>query len=137
MNVKEWVLKNISAAYVAVKIKDKETGEIIRSQGLAPQSVTPVRNIFRKPDGSADLMAARANEDVVAHCAAKVLELAEREVWQKEASGPGPLFNENDPEPERVRKILEHRQSTKANARRSHEPASPPKKTSAKPEKEE
>lgn len=137
MNVKEWVIKNVSAAYIAVKLKN-EKGEIVRSFGLAPQSETPVRNIFRAQDGSADVAAARANEDVIAHQAANppLLELAEREVWRKEAAGPGPLFNENDPESTRVEKILQHRQQQRAEARAAAAGRTRPAPRSSKPDKE-
>ena len=121
MKVTEWIIENVSAAYIAVKLKN-DKHEIVRSVGLAPGSQTPVRNIFRKPDGSADVDAAKANEDIVAHQAAEppLLKLAEREVWRKDASGPGPLFNENDPEARRVEKILQRRRQDRENARRDH-----------------
>lgn len=116
MTAKQWVFENVGHGFITIKIREED--RIVRAEGLAPGAIKPVRNIFRKKDGSVDVDAAKANEDVKAHVEAKYLKMYEREIVMKEGN-TGPLFNSTDPEETRVAKVLAHRLKVKEEARRA------------------
>lgn len=138
---KQWIMKNVSTAFISIKLLD-DKGEITRIDALPPGSSKPVRTLFRKKDGSVDIAACRANQDVQQHLESKRLEVVEQDM-QERVGNTGRLFNEDDPEPERVKKILEARRKLKESiagpsgaARQSaaEEPPKEPKKTTPRRE---
>lgn len=112
---KEWTIENTSGQFVSVKVRDA-AGNIVKAVGFPPHSGKPVRNIFRKPDNSPDSDACLANDDVRQHIESGRIRVYEKQVESK-VPNVGPLFNETDPEEERVRKILEHRRKVKGKNR--------------------
>jgi len=122
---KQWTMKNVSTAFISIKLLD-EKGEITRIDALPPGTLKPVRTLFRKQDGSADIGACRANQDVQQHLEGKRLVLSEQELPER-FGNTGRLFNEDDPEPERVRKILEARRALKESIAKTGETSRAPK----------
>jgi len=120
---KQWVFENVSGGFLSIKIRAAD-GAIVRAEGIRPGSVRPVREVFRGAGGTVDLDAAKANEDVRALQQAGRLKVYEREVASK-VGNVGPLFNENDPEPLRVEKILAYRLKVKEAAKVSAPAAVP------------
>jgi hypothetical protein len=128
---KQWTMKNVSTAFISIKLLD-DRGEIARIDALPPGTVKPVRTLFRKKDGSADIEACRANQDVRQHLEGKRLVLDEQELPER-FGNTGRLFNEDDPEPERVRKILEARRTLKESIAKTGETSRAPKALPAEP----
>ena len=126
---KELTIENISGQFVSVKVRDA-AGEIVRAVGFPPHSSKPARIIFRKPDGSVDADACNANEDIRQHIEQGRVRVYDKAVELK-VPNTGPLFNETDPEEERIRKILDHRRKVKGTAT----PAAASVATSAVPDK--
>lgn len=118
---RDWTLENTSAQFVSVKIRNA-AGEIVRAVGFPPHSQKSVRFLFRMPDGSPDVEAAKVNEDVKQHVEQGRMKLFERE-FDPKAANLGPLFNETDPEETRIQKILEYRRSLKAKAPEASKPS--------------
>lgn len=115
--MKQWVIKNVSGSFVSVHLED-------RTVAFPPGAVKPVRALCKKADGSADVEAVQSNASVLAHCSAGVLKLFEQEFVPKKGN-VGPLYNEDDPEPVRVEKILAHRLKVKEAAARAHAKPAP------------
>lgn len=113
--VKEYVIENVSKAYISIKLRGPD-GSVVRSIGLAPDKAVPVRRLFRRADGSADVEGAKANEDVLLHGGKGRLKIYEREVTRHPPAVR--LYNEDDPEPERVAKVLAHRKKLRTDRRR-------------------
>lgn len=113
--VKEYVIENVSKAYISIKLRGPD-GSVVRSIGLAPNKATPVRRLFRRADGSADVEGAKANEDVLLHGGKGRLKIYEREVQRHPPAVR--YYNEDDPEPERVAKVLAHRKKLRTDRRR-------------------
>lgn len=105
--MKRYEIENVSGTFVSVHAG----GKIV---AFPPGSSKPVRDLFRGADGQADMDACRANESLAGHMASGKLRLVEHDVAVKVPSGPGPLYNEDDPEELRVAKILAWRQKLKA-----------------------
>lgn len=127
--VQEWVIMNVSKAYISIKLRDA-SGNVVRSIGIAPGKVEPVRNIFRAGDGSADVEAARANADVKAQQEKGRVKLVERDRVQR-VGKQRPLFNHDDPEEDRVAKVLAHRNQFKKSLRAR---AKPPARVQPQPQ---
>lgn len=127
--MKRYEIENCSGAFVSVHAGG---GRVV---AFPPGTSKPVRDLFRGSDGQADMDACRANESLQSHITTGKLRLVEREVAQKVASGPGPLYNETDSEETRVEKILAWRKRLKAELAAPAAPA--PKRKVSKDEAKE